>query len=261
MSFYDWQIMPGRVSEFTGLDNYLRAFEDPVFGRAFVNTIVYTAVTVPGQMALAMAAAVLLHSLPRGKVFFRAIYYLPVVTSWVIVSLLFRYLFQSPEGLVNYFLVDVFHLFGDPVPWLRQASTALIPILALGIWKGIGWSMVIYLAALAGIPKEYEEAAAIDGANGWQSFWRVTFPLIRPTIVFTLVMLLIGGFNVFLSVYLITGGGPNQRTEVMLSYAYHQAFDFLDFGYGAALSYLMGGLIVLLSFIQIKFFRRPEQIY
>ncbi len=261
MSFYNWQIMPGRVSEFIGLDNYIRAFQDPVFKRAFFNTVLYTVVTVPGQMALAMLAAVLIHSLPKGQVIFRALYYIPVVTSWVIVSLLIRYLFQSPQGLVNYFLVDFFHLIDEPIPWLRQANTAFIPILILGIWKGIGWSMVIYLAALAGIPKEYQEAASIDGANSWQTFWRVTFPLIRPTVVFTLVMLLIGGFNVFLSVYLITGGGPMQRTEVMLSYAYHQAFDFLDFGYGAALSYLMGALIIVLSFLQIKFFRKPEQIY
>ena len=121
--------------------------------------------------------------------------------------------------------------------------------------------MVIYLAALAGVPKELDEASSIDGANGWQNFWHITMPLISPTIVFTMVMLLIGAFNVFISVYLITGGGPRQMTEVMLSYAYHQAFDFLDFGYGAALSYLMAALIITLSFLQIKLLRKPQEIY
>jgi len=144
---------------------------------------------------------------------------------------------------------------------MNKASTAFIPILILGIWKGIGWSMVIYLAALAGVPKELQEAASIDGASSWQNYWRITFPLISPTIIFTLVMLLIGGFNVFISVYLITGGGPMQQTEVMLSYAYHQAFDYLDFGYGAALSYTMGIIIIILSLLQIKLFRKPQEIY
>lgn len=261
MSFYDWQIMPGKVSEFIGLDNYIRAFNDPIFGRAFKNTLLYAIVTVPGQMALAMLAAVLLNALPKGKVIFRVLYYLPVITSWVIVSILIRYLFQSPEGLVNYYLVEVFHIVAEPLPWLRDANLAFVPILILGIWKGIGWSMVIFLAALAGVPKELQEAASIDGASPWQSFWHITVPLISPTIVYTMVMLLIGGFNVFISVYLITGGGPRQMTEVMLSYAYHQAFDFLDFGYGAALSYIMAFLIIVLSFLQIKLLRKPQEIY
>lgn len=261
MSFYDWQIMPGKVSEFIGLDNYIRAFNDPIFGRAFKNTLLYAMVTVPGQMALAMLAAVLLNALPKGKVIFRVLYYLPVITSWVIVSILIRYLFQSPEGLVNYYLVEVFHIVAEPLPWLRDANLAFVPILILGIWKGIGWSMVIFLAALAGVPKELQEAASIDGASPWQSFWHITVPLISPTIVYTMVMLLIGGFNVFISVYLITGGGPRQMTEVMLSYAYHQAFDFLDFGYGAALSYIMAFMIIILSFLQIKLLRKPQEIY
>lgn len=261
MSFYDWQISPNRVSEFIGLDNYIRAFKDPIFLRAFRNTLLYTVVTVPGQMILAMLAALLLNAVPKGKVVYRILYYIPVITSWVIVSLLIRYLFQSPQGLVNYFLVDLFHLSPNPIPWLREAKYAFVPILVLGIWKGIGWSMVVFLAALTGIPNELKEAAAIDGANEWQRFWRVIMPLVSPTIVFTLVMLLIGGFNVFISVYLITNGGPMQQTEVMLSYAYRQAFDFLDFGYGSALSYIMAALIITLSFLQIKFFRKPQELF
>lgn len=261
MSFYNWEIMPGKVSQFIGLDNYIRAFNDPIFGRALKNTLLYAIVTVPGQMILAMLVAVLLNALPKGKVFFRVLYYIPVITSWVIVSILIRYMFQSPQGLVNYYLVEVLHLFKEPLPWLRDANLAFIPILFLGIWKGIGWSMVIFLAALAGVPKELQEAASIDGASPWKSFWHITVPLISPTIVYTLVMLLIGGFNVFISVYLVTEGGPQQMTEVMLSYAYHQAFDFLDFGYGAALSYLMAALIIFLSFLQIKLLRKPQEVY
>ena len=261
MSLYRWSIMPNRPSEFLGLANYLRAFNDPIFWVALRNTVLYTAVTVPGQMILAMLVALFLNHIVRGRVFFRTVYYLPVVTSWVIVSLLFKYLFQSPGGLINYLLTDVLHLISDPIPWLRNAGTAMVPIMGLGIWKGIGWSMVIFLAALQTIPGELYEAAAIDGAGRWQRFWRLTLPLMRPTVVFVLVMLIIGGFNVFISVYLITGGGPMKQTEVILSYMYHQAFDFLDFGYGAALSYILAALILVLSFLQIRFLRRPVELH
>lgn len=260
MSFYEWSIMPGDTNEFVGVANYVRASADPIARLALRNTILYTLVTVPGQIILAMAVALLLNSIRRLRTFFRTLYYLPVITSWVIVSLLFRYLFQSPKGLVNHFLVNGIHLVSEPIPWLREATTAMIPIWSLGIWKGIGWSMVIFLAALQTIPDELYEVAAIDGASAWRKFADITLPLIRPTLVFVLVMLMIGGFNVFISVLLITNGGPLQRTEVVLSYMYHQAFDFLDFGYGAALSFVLALIIIALSFLQIRFLRKPEAI-
>jgi multiple sugar transport system permease protein len=261
MSLYEWSILPGQPSTYVGLGNYVRAIQDPVVGVAARNTLLYMLVTVPGQMGLAMTVALLLHSLPRGRVVFRTLYYLPVITSWVIVSLLFRYLFQWPDGLINHILVNVFHFVTEPVQWLMLPGTALIAIMALGIWKGIGWSMVIYLAALESIPPEFHEVASIDGANAWQRFWKITLPLMRPPVVFTLVMLVIGGFNVFISVALMTGGRPMHQTDVLLTYMYHQAFDFLDFGYGAAISYLLAAVILLLSFLQLKFLRRPQEYY
>jgi len=261
MSLYEWSIFPGKESTYVGLANYVRAFQDPIARLALRNTLLYVAITVPGQMILAMVAALLLNSIVRGRVLFRSLYYLPVITSWVIVSLLFKYLFAWPNGLINHLLVNVFQLIAEPVQWLYQPGTALVAIMALGIWKGIGWSMVIYLAALQTIPPELHEVAAIDGANAWHRFWRITLPLLRPTVVFTLVMLVIGAFNVFISVALMTGGRPLHKTEVILTYMYHQAFDFLDFGYGAALSYLLTGLILFLSFLQLKFLRRPQELY
>lgn len=260
MSFYEWSIMPGEPNTFIGLENYQRAIGDPIVRLALRNTVLYTLVTVPGQMLLALGAALLLNLITRGKAFFRTLYYLPVITSWVIVSLLFRYLFQSPNGLINDFLVNFLHIIQEPIPWLRDATTALIPIWSLGIWKGIGWSMVIFLAALQTIPPELYEAAAIDGASAWRKLVNITLPLMRPTLVFTLVMLMIGGFNVFISVILITNGGPLQRTEVLLSYMYHQAFDFLDFGYGASISFILAAIIITVSFLQIRFLRRPVEM-
>jgi multiple sugar transport system permease protein len=120
--------------------------------------------------------------------------------------------------------------------------------------------MVIFLAALQTIPNELYEAAAIDGASSWRKLFNITLPLIRPTLVFVLVVLMIGGLNVFISVVLITDGGPLQRTEVVLSYMYHQAFTFLDFGYGAAISFVLAVIIIILSFLQIRFLRSPEEI-
>ncbi len=260
ISFYNWSVMPNTPSTFVGLDNYLRVFQDKNAGVAFKNTLLYVFVTVPGQIIFAMLISLMIHNVTKGKIFFRTIYYIPVVTSWVIVSLLFRYLFQSPQGVINYFLVDVLHITDKAVPFLQNATTAMIPILSLGIWKGLGWSIIIYLAALSTIPKEVIEASAIDGANSWQTFWSITLPLISPTVVFTLVMLLIGGFNVFISVYLITNGGPMQQTEVYLSYLYHQTFTYLDFGYGGALSFLLAFFIVTVSGLQLKFLRRPQEL-
>lgn len=258
MSFFEWNIMPGQANEFLGLANYQRAFADKIARLALRNTVLYTLVTVPSQIVLAMIVALLLNSIERLRTFFRTLYYLPVITSWVIVSLLFRYLFQSPKGLINHWLMNVLHVIQEPIPWLREAATAMIPIWSLGIWKGIGWSMVIFLAALQTIPEELYEAAEIDGAGAGRKFFSITLPLMRPTLVFVLVMLMIGGFNVFLSVLLITNGGPLQRTEVLLSYMYHQAFDYLEFGYGAALSFGLAVIIVVLSFLQIRFLRKPE---
>lgn len=260
ISFYDWSINPNLPSTFVGLDNYRQAFQDHVFWVALRNTVLYMVITVPGQIVLALSVAVLLDRIRIGRVFFRTIYYLPVVTSWVIVSVLFRYLFAH-QGLANYLLTDILHLTSNYISWFRSPTTALTVIVLLGIWKGIGWSMLIFLAALQTIPGELYEAAKIDGANAWHQFRRVTLPLLRPTMVFVLVMLVIGGFNVFISVQLITGGGPLNQTQVVLSYMYKSAFSFLDFGYGAALSYLLAALIFIITLLQLKFLRKSTEMY
>jgi multiple sugar transport system permease protein len=227
---------------------------------ALVNTVTYAIITVIGQMILGLAIAVLVHRVVIGKRVFRAIYYLPVVTSWVVVSFLFQYLFSSSaSGLVNFFLLDVLHVISKPISWMAKSDTAWVVIDALGIWKGVGWAMVIFLAALQGIPVELYEAAAIDGANEWRQLRYLTLPLIRRTTVFVLVALMIGGFQVFISVLLITNGGPVHRTEVALTYMTDQAFGQLNFGYGAALSYILAVIIVFVSYVQMKVFNRPEQ--
>jgi multiple sugar transport system permease protein len=252
ISLYNWAIVPGVASTFLGLHNYGRALHDPIFWRGLENTGFYMAVTVPAQIVLGLAVAVLLDARMPARAFFRTLYYLPVVTSWVVASFLFRYLFITQGGIVNWAL-------HANVNWLGQRWTAMLAIGILGIWKGIGWSMVIFLAALQGVPRELHEAAAVDGAKAWSRFRAVSLPAIRPVVAFVTVLLVIGGFNVFISVFLITNGGPLDQTQVLLTYMYRQAFSFLDFGYGSAISFTLTLIVFALSLVQLRLFRRPSE--
>lgn len=256
ISLRDYRITPGAVSPWVGLDNYARAVQDPVLLRSFVNAAVYMVATVPAQIAIGLFLAVLLDGAFRGRTAFRVLFYLPVVTSWVVVSLLFQYLFSTDRGVVNWVLVDLLGVADTGVNWLGQRWTAMVAISLLGIWKGVGWSMLIFLAALTGVPRELHEAAAIDGAGALRRFRYVSIPFIRGTMTTVVILLVIGGFNVFTSVLLMTGGGPLDQTQVPLTYMYRQAFTFLDFGYGTAISFLLTLLVLTLSALQYWFARR-----
>ena len=254
ISLRDWNIMPGQASPFVGLKNYLHAFRDPTFWLSLKNTGVYALITVTGQLLLGLCVALILDEAVHGKVLFRTLYYLPVVTSWVVVSLLFKYLFNSsPAGLINYALVDIFHVLKQPVTWLTEANTAFVAIDALGIWKGVGFTMVIYLAALQSIPQDLYQVASIDGAGYFQSLRSITLPLLFPTTVMIIVMLTIGAFQAYIPVALITQGGPLHRTEFVISYMYGQAFQNLDFGYASALAYILAAIVFGISQLQMRF--------
>lgn len=257
ISFYDWKIVRPSQSEWLGLANYARALADPVFRRAVLNTLAYTAVTVPGQILLGLFVAVLLDQSIRGRALFRVVYYLPVITSWVIVSLLFEYMFLGQSGLVNYVLKDVLHVMGDDVRWLADPVLTFVPIHLLGIWKGVGWTAVILLAGLQSIPEDLQEAAAVDGAGSFSRFRHITLPLLRPLLVFLLVVLVIGGLNAYISNLLITNGGnPMDLTHFVLTLMYEATFTKLDFGYGSAISYLLTGFVFVISIVQIRLLRR-----
>jgi multiple sugar transport system permease protein len=261
MSLYKWNILPGAASQFLGLHNYGRALHDPVFWRALENSGAYMTVTVPAQIVLGLLVALLLDARMPGRAVYRVLFYLPVITSWVVVSLLFRYLFDSDAGLVNWVLHDGTHVVDHNVSWFGGRWSALGVIAILGVWKGVGWSMIIFLAALQGVSRELHEAAAVDGAGRVRRFRAVTLPALRPTLLFVTVMLVIGGFNVFISVYLITQGGPSGATEVLLTYMYKQAFSFLDFGYRSALAFLLTSIVFTFSLVQLRLFRRSDEAY
>jgi multiple sugar transport system permease protein len=247
ISFYHWNPIPGADSPWAGLDNYSRAFADPKFRLGLLNATVYMLVTVPGQIVLGLGLALLLERALPARTLFRVLFYLPVVTSWVVVSLLFRYLFATDGGLVNWVLVDGLHVVREPVGWLDARWTGIAALCALGVWKGVGWTAVMLMAGLSGVPAELHEAAAVDGAGYGRRVWHVTLPALRRTLLFVTVLLVIGSFQAFISVLLMTAGGPAGETEMPLTYLYKQAFSYIDFGYGSALAVLMTLLVLLLS--------------
>lgn len=257
MSFFNWKIGLDQVSQFVGLQNYIAVFTDPIAGMALVNTLFYAVVTVPVQLVLGLLVALLINRITKFSVTFRLLYYLPVITSWVVVALLFRYIFSN-QGLLNYLLTDVLKISTEPVGWLSTRWTALSATTLLGIWKGIGWNMVIFLAALQAVPKQYYEAASIDGLNSRQKFFYITLPNIKGTILFALVMLIIGAFNTYTPIAVITGGNPAHQTDVVLTWMYSQTFDSLKMGYSAALSIVITIIVAATAVILFKAIR-PEK--
>ncbi|HEU5348276.1 MAG TPA: sugar ABC transporter permease [Ktedonobacterales bacterium] len=256
MSFTEWNPNPSGTSPFVGVDNYTRALHDPVFFQSFGNVTLYTIVTVAGQIVFGLGVALLLNRKMAARGVFRALYYIPVISSWVVVSLIFSYLFSSQGGLVNYIFGNVLHLISPDQNWLGDLHLALPTLMILGIWKGVGWNMVAFLAALQGIPTELYESAQTEGANAWAQFRYITLPLLRPVITFVSVVLTIGGLGSFIQIFIITGGGPLHTTETLLTYAYNNAFSTFDFGYAAALTYIFAAVVFVFALIQIGLSRR-----
>ena len=261
VSFYDWKVLNASLSTWIGFGNYARALSDPIFQRAVLNTIAYALVTVPAQIALGLGVAVLLNQPLRGRPTLRVLYYLPVITSWVIVSLLFEYMFSGQAGLINYLLRDVLGIIPNNIRWLADPILAFVPIHLLGIWKGVGWTSVILLAGLQSIPIELEEAAQVDGAGAVQRFFGITLPLLRPTLIFLTVVLTIGALNAYISNLLLTNGGdPLDKTHFVLTLMYEATFTKLDFGYGSAISWLLTAAVFAISIFQIRLLRRRVEI-
>jgi multiple sugar transport system permease protein len=261
ISFFEWDIVSPENSRWIGFENYREALSDPIFRRAVLNTLVYGLVTVPGQMVLGLIVAILLNQDIRGRTFFRVVYYLPVITSWVVVSLLFEYMFSGQAGLINYLLRDVLHLIDKNILWLADPVLAFVPIHMLGVWKGVGWTGIIFLAGLQSIPGHLYEAAEVDGAGPLEQFMHITIPMLRPTIVFLVVVLSVGALNAYISNLLITNGGdPLDKTHFILTLMYEETFDNLEFGYGSAISYLLTFVVFLISLVQIRLLQHQREI-
>ena len=257
IGFYNWHPFPGASNPFTGWQNFTAAFRDPIVRTATLNTVLYIVITVPAQMVIGLfAAAVLSDRLPAAGLW-RALIFIPVVTSWVIVSYVFAYIFNDQGGVANAVL-SVFAGHQVSIDWLAQTWTGNAVIWIVGIWKGVGWSFVMFLAGLDGVPRETVEAARVDGANEPRVWRDIVIPAIRPTIVFVFVLLVIGGTQVFQQVFLMTGGGPYNSTEVLFTYAYQQAFTNFEFGYAAAIASMIAVVVFGLSVAEIQLLRRSN---
>ncbi len=261
IAFSNYQIVQGNIS-FVGFENFKAIFTESnrEFWYAYRNNFLYAIVTVPFIVFGGMIFSYLINNLKRGGSIFKVGFYLPVITSWVIVSLVFKYMFNnSSRGLINYFLVDLIHVLPDYVPWLLREWPANAAIWLMGIWKNTGWSMLIYLAALQSIDNILYEAADLDGASTWQKFRLITMPSLKPTTFFVLVNMIIGSFNVFLQVMLLTSGAPNGKTSVLQYMLYDRAFGKFQFGQASAVGLISSITIVVLTLFMNKTFKLDNQ--
>ncbi|MCA9905428.1 MAG: sugar ABC transporter permease, partial [Anaerolineae bacterium] len=207
-------------------------------------------------MAFSLAIALVMNQKLRGVYLFRTLFFMPVVSSWVAVSIIWLTLLDPNVGIVNY----VLSWFGLPaINWLGDPRSAMPAIVLIAIWKSAGFNMVIWLAGLQAIPKELYEAAAIDGANRWQTFWRLTLPLLAPTSFFLAVTGVIGSFQVFTPVYVLTRGGPLDSTNTAVYHIYRRAFQEFDFGYASAQSWVLFAVIFIATLIQLIYVRRRRE--
>lgn len=254
ISFYDWNLLiPDRP--FIGLANYLELFQDRVFLIAIKNTVVYTLGVVPIQTLLALVLAFIMNQKIKGRSFFRLAFYIPAVTSSVVTSIIFVWIYSKP-GLLNY-LLSMIGIEGTD--WLSNPSTALFAIMALNIWTTSGYFMISFLAGLQSIPQSLYEAAKIDGANQWQQFWKITVPMVRPITYFVVVLGLIGCFQVFDQIYVMSSGGPVNSTTTMSFFTYNNSFKYFRLGYGAASAVVLAIIIFAATWMQKKYF--PSEAY
>lgn len=231
-----------------GLLNYLRLLNDSDFWQVIGNTLYFTTATVIPSVLIPLGLAVLLNRSIFGRGFFRTAYFIPSITSLVAVGLGFRWLFQT-EGPVNNFLLAVGL---EPIPWLSSTIWAMPVLILLSIWKQLGFNMVVLLAGLQAIPQSRYEAAELDGADTWAKFWYITLPGLRPTIVFATITTAIFTLRSFEQVYIITGGGPLNSTNLLVYYIYEEAFSRFEFGYGAAAATILLAIALLLVYVQLK---------
>lgn len=237
-----------------GLRNYIRLLIDPDVRQILGNTVYFTVATVIPSLLLPLGLAVGLNQSLKLRGLLRAAYFIPSVTSIVAVGLGFRWLFQA-EGPINEALQSL-GLF--PLPWLSSTVWAMPVLILLSAWKQIGFNLVVFLAGLQTIPRNHYEAAELDGANAWAKFWYITLPGLRPTLIFAGVTTAIFTLRGFEQIYVVTGGGPLNSTNILVHYAYQQAFAQFDFGYAAAAAILLVSLAIGLVYLQLKSWETPR---
>jgi len=256
LTFHEWNAL-SPDTPFVGLQNYKRMLGDDDFRQSIINTAYYTGASVPLTMGIGLLIALLLNQPIRGRGFFRTIYFLPVVTPFVVVAIIWKWLYNGDFGLFNYYLLKT-HLITQPLLWLSDKHLAMPAVVLMSVWSGVGFSMVIYLAGLQAIPQELYEAAKMDGAGSWSRLRHITIPMLAPTTLFLMVMGIIGSFQVFTQIFIMTNGGPVNRTTTMVFYIYEAAFKFYEMGYASTLAYGLFALLFVFTLIQLRMYRRAD---
>ncbi|WP_341281261.1 sugar ABC transporter permease [Paenibacillus sp. FSL H8-0537] len=253
-SFTDWDGL-GQMT-FIGLDNFKDILADELFYKASFNTI-FMMIGIPIEITLALLLAMGLNRKMFGTTTFRVIYYVPVISSLAAVSILWQWAYNGDYGLVNQFLA----LFGFEGPnWLTDKYTVKPALILMMIWKNIGYSMLLYLAALQSVPKDYYEAAQLDGANSWNIFWNITFPMVKPVTFFIVVTKIIGGAQIFTEVNIMTPtGGPEYSSATVVFYVWKKAFENLQMGYASGMAMLLGLFIFVITLVQFRMNERSSK--
>jgi multiple sugar transport system permease protein len=258
---FSMSFSPQNGSGFT-LENYQKLFKDQIFWKSVWNTCKYVVISVPLQMGIGLLIALALERVKHLRWFYRMIYFLPYITSVVAVSWVWRLMFDPNVGFLNEFI----SWFGiPPQNWLADPKQALFCICAVMIWQSMGFSMLIFLAGLQGVPKQYHEAAQIDGAGGWKIFWKITLPLLNPTIVFLAVTGVIQALQTFTQIQNLTGsggaspGGPLNSTSSVVVYMYKNAFQDFNMEYASAVAVILFIFILLVTLVQMKILNRSYE--
>lgn len=245
-SFFTYQVIRPDNIIFSGIENYVDLFKDGSFWQALKNTVYFTVIVVPLQCVLALALAMLVTSRRRGVSIFRTMYFSPQVTSMVVIAILWTILYNSNAntGLINAFLTS---LGFDAIDFLNNPDTAMNAIIFMSAWQGAGYQMMIFLAGLNGIPQDQYEAASVDGAGKWAKFWYITIPGLMNTIKYVVMITIIQAMKLFTQPYIMTKGGPQNRTKTLVYYIYEQGFQKGNFGYACAAAAVFFILVVVIS--------------
>jgi len=246
--FHSWDLIT--PPEYVGLRNFYFLMHDTDFWQALLNTLVFLAIHIPAQVVFSIMIAMVLAEKIAAKTFFRAAFFLPVIISGAVVTILWQKLYSTDTGVFN----QVLGLFGvAPVKWLTSTSLAMPSIAVMATWKNMGFYVVLFLAGLLSIPAHLYEVSKIEGTTRWQDFWHITLPLLRPTMLLVVVLSTFGAFSLFIEPYVMTGGGPLSRTLSTVLYIYKQGFFFYHMGYAATMGVVLTGIILTVVVLQKRF--------
>jgi multiple sugar transport system permease protein len=256
MTFHEWSIIQPQ-KPFVGLDNYRDLVHDERFRRSVINTFYYTGAQVPLTMAVGLGIALLLNLPLRGRGVMRTMFFLPNITPLVVVAIVWKWLYNGDFGLFNFYLLKL-HLIDQPLLFLADKNLAMPSVVLMQVWNGVGFAMVVYLAGLQAIPEELYEAAKVDGAGPFQRLRRITLPMLRPSTIFLVVIEIIFAFQIFTQIFVMTSGGPVDRTTTVVYYIYESAFKFFEMGYASTVAFALFLMLFVFTLAQIRIQRRSE---